>query len=178
MLALIEHEAEEARAGRPARIRIKINALTDTEIIRALYRASQAGVAIDLIVRGVCCLRPGVPGVSESIHVRSVVGRFLEHSRVFWFLNGGAPRVFIGSADLMERSLDRRVEILCPVDDRRLAEHLSHVVLLASLRDSARAWLLSHDGRYVRGEESDTESSAIDSQDLLLDWHAAEARAE
>jgi polyphosphate kinase len=178
VLALIEHEAEEARAGRPARIRFKINALTDTEIIRALYRASQAGVAIDLIVRGVCCLRPGVPGVSESIRVRSVVGRFLEHSRVFWFLSGGSPRVFIGSADLMERSLDRRVEILCPVHDRRLAEHLSHVVLLASLRDSARAWLLSHDGRYVRAEEPDSESAAIDSQDLLLDWHAAEARGE
>jgi polyphosphate kinase len=178
IVALIEHEAEEARAGRPARIRIKVNALTDTEIIRALYRASQAGVAIDLIVRGVCCLRPGVPGVSESIRVRSIVGRFLEHSRVFWFLNGGAPRVFIGSADLMERSLDRRVEILCPVHDRRLSEHLSNVVLLAGLRDSARAWLLANDGRYMRAEESDSASPAIDSQDLLLDWHAAEARGE
>ena len=178
VLALIEHEADEARAGRLARIRFKINALTDTEVIRALYRASQAGVDIDLIVRGVCCLRPGVPGMSESICVRSIVGRFLEHSRIFWFLNGGAPRVFIGSADLMERSLDRRVEILCPVQDRRLAEHLSNVVLLAGLRDSARAWVLSHDGRFVRAEEPHPETPAIDSQELLLDWHAAEARQD
>jgi polyphosphate kinase len=178
LLALVEQEAAEAREGRPARVRIKVNALTDPEMIRALYRASQAGVPIDLIVRGICLLRPGVPGVSETIRVRSIVGRFLEHSRIFWFHNAGAPRVFLGSADLMERNLDRRVEVLCPVHDRRFADHLLHVVLTAGLRDSARAWELGSDGRYVRGEEPEPGAPSVDSQELLLDWHAAEARQE
>jgi polyphosphate kinase len=177
--ALVEKEIEEARAGRVARIRIKVNALTDTEMIRLFYRASQAGVDLDLIVRGVCCLRPGLPGVSDRIRVRSIVGRFLEHSRIFVFHNAGEPRVFIGSADLMERNLDRRVEVLCPVHDRRLSDHLDQVVIGANLRDVSRAWLLSGDGRYVRADEiepGNQEEAPIDSQELLLDWHAAEAR--
>jgi polyphosphate kinase len=177
--ALVEHEIAEARAGRIGRIRLKVNALTDTETIRLLYRASQAGVSIDLIVRGTCCLRPGVPGVSDNIRVRSIVGRFLEHSRIFVFHNGGASRVFIGSADLMERNLDRRVEVLCPVHDRRLADHLEHVVLDANLRDVTRAWLLGSDGRYTRADDADQadqDETPIDSQELLLEWHAAEAR--
>lgn len=175
MLALIEHEAVEAQAGRPARIVIKINALTDVETIRALYRAAQAGVVIELIVRGVCCLRPGVPGVSETITVRSIVGRFLEHSRIFWFHNGGAPRVFIGSADLMERNLDRRVEALCPIQDRALASQLEQLVLPALLRDTTRAHVLHADGSYTLAEPEPDQLS-IDSQDSLLEWYAAEHR--
>jgi polyphosphate kinase len=175
LLALIEHEASEAAAGRPARIIIKINALTDVEMIRALYRASQTGLCIDLIVRGVCCLRPGVPGISDTITVRSIVGRFLEHSRIFWFENGGAPRVFIGSADLMERNLDRRVEALTPIHDRSLAEHLEKLVLPVLLRDTTRAHVLHADGSYTLAEPEPDQVS-IDSQDSLLAWYAAEHR--
>jgi polyphosphate kinase len=128
-----------ARRGKPARIIIKSNALTDPRIVRLLYRASQAGVTIDLIIRGVCVLRPGVPGVSEHITVRSIVGRFLEHSRIWYFANDGAPEVFIGSADLMERNLNTRVEAVCPVRDADLAQFIRHVVLEAYLRDNVRA---------------------------------------
>ena len=176
LTALIEHETSEAAAGRPARIVMKLNALTDPEMIRALYRASQAGVVVELIVRGVCGLRPGVPGVSESIRVRSIVGRFLEHSRLFWFHNGGAPRIYIGSADLMERNLDRRVEVLCPIADRRLADHISEIVLGAVLRDGWRARLLQPDGRYVAPGVPDDEAPPIDSQELLLEFYAVEGR--
>jgi polyphosphate kinase len=175
MTALIDHEASEAAAGRQGRIIIKINALTDVEMIRALYRASQAGVVIDLIVRGVCCLRPGLPGISETITVRSIVGRFLEHSRIFWFHNGGAAKVLIGSADLMERNLDRRVEALCPVHDRVLASQLEHLVLPALLRDTTRAHVLHADGRYTVAE-TEPDQLSIDAQDSLLEWYAAEHR--
>jgi polyphosphate kinase len=175
LLALIEHETSEAAAGRTGHIVIKVNALTDVETIRALYRASQAGATVDLIVRGVCCLRPGVAGVSERVTVRSIVGRFLEHSRIFWFHNGGSPRVFIGSADLMERNLDRRVEALCPIHDRGLAAHLEQLVLPSLMRDTARAHALGADGRYDRVEPDDSDQ-AIDSQDSLLEWYSAEHR--
>ena len=150
MRALIEREIAHAKAGRPARLIFKNNAVTDTGMIRALYAASQAGVPIDLITRGVCCLRPGVPGVSATINVRSVVGRFLEHSRIYYFENGGEPEAFIGSADLMERNLDRRVEVLCPVRDPDIRHHLRHVVLDALLRETDRATRLLPDGEYVR----------------------------
>ncbi len=150
MLNLIEREIGHAQAGRAARITAKINRLTDLEIIDALYRASQAGVWIDLIVRGSCMLRPGVPGLSETIHVRSVVGQFLEHSRIFHFANGGKDDVYIGSADWMTRNLDRRVEVVTPVLDEDLKRHLKDVVLGTYLKDNIKARILNSDGAYER----------------------------
>jgi polyphosphate kinase len=147
---LIERETEHARAGRPARLCIKVNAVTDDQMIRVLYRASQAGVAIDLIVRGTCSLRPGIAGISEQIRVRSIVGRMLEHSRIFWFLNGGQEEMYIGTADLMERNLERRVETLTPIRDPELLSHVRDVVLGAYLRDTIRAMELDSAGRYNR----------------------------
>ena len=158
MLALIERETAHAEAGRPARIAAKVNRLTDLHIIDALYRASQAGVKIDLIVRGACMLRPGVAGLSETIHVRSIVGRFLEHSRIFYFTNGGDEDVYIGSADWMTRNLDRRVEVVVPVLDPDSKMYLKDMVLAAYLRDNVKARILNADGTYehpqlLTGEE-------------------------
>jgi polyphosphate kinase len=150
ILALIEREIDHAQAGRPARITAKINRLTDLEIIDALYRASQAGVPIDLIVRGSCMLRPGVPGLSETVHVRSIVGQFLEHSRIFYFANGGDEDVYIGSADWMTRNLDRRVEVVTPILDANLKRHLKDVVLATYLKDNTKARVLNADGFYER----------------------------
>jgi polyphosphate kinase len=149
-LDLIQREIGHALAGRPARIVAKVNRLTDLEIIDALYRASQAGVQIDLIVRGSCMLRPGVPGLSETIHVRSIVGQFLEHSRIFYFANGGDDDVYIGSADWMTRNLDRRVEVVTPILDVNLKRHLKNVVLGAYLKDNVKARVLNADGIYER----------------------------
>ncbi len=150
MLALIEREINHAKAGRPARIVAKVNRLTDLEIIDALYRASQAGVQIDLIVRGSCMLRPGVPGLSETVHVRSIVGQFLEHSRIFYFANGGDDDVYIGSADWMTRNLDRRVEVVTPILDVNLKRYLKDVVLGTYLKDNVKARILNADGTYER----------------------------
>jgi polyphosphate kinase len=150
MLGLIERETEHAKAGRPAHIIAKINRLTDLEIIDALYRSSQAGVKIDLIVRGSCMLRPGIPGLSETVHVRSIVGQFLEHSRIFYFANGGEEDVYIGSADWMKRNLDRRVEVTTPLLDHSLKRHVRDVVLDAYLRDNVKARILNSDGFYER----------------------------
>ena len=165
--ALIEREMAHASAGRPSGIIIKNNALADPAVIRALYKASQAGVHIDLIVRGVCCLRPGIPGISERIRVRSIVGRFLEHSRIYYFANGGEPEVYIGSADLMERNLDRRIEVLCPVADPDLKTHLRDVVLAALVADNERAWELKTDGTYVRAS-APPDAVPVNAQQLLL----------
>jgi polyphosphate kinase len=148
--ALIERETEHALAGRPAAIRAKFNALTDGEMIRALYRASQAGVPIDLMIRGMCVLRPGIPGVSETINVRSVVGRFLEHSRIYVFANGGDREVFISSADLMGRNLDRRVELGVPVLNRAIADTIDEQILQLMLRDNIKSRELLPDGSYRR----------------------------
>lgn len=150
LLAHIGREAAHAEAGRPARIVMRMNALTDTDMICALYKASRAGVKVDLIVRGACSLRPGVEGVSENISVRSIVGRFLEHARVFWFQNDGAPEVYLSSADLMERNLHRRVEICFPVDDAKAAERIYDESLALYLADNSQAWVLQPDGAYKR----------------------------
>lgn len=158
MMALIERESEQARAGKPAHIIAKINRLTDLEIIDALYRASQAGVEIDLIVRGSCMLRPGVSGLSETVRVRSIVGRFLEHSRIFYFANGGEDEVYIGSADWMTRNLDRRVEVVTPLLDADLRRYMKDVVLAAYLKDNVKARILTADGLYERVPMAEGES--------------------
>jgi polyphosphate kinase len=150
MMNLIKRETAHALAGRPAHISAKINRLTDLSIIEALYEASQAGVKIDLIVRGACILRPGEPGLSQTIHVRSIVGPFLEHSRIFYFANGGDEEVYIGSADWMARNLDRRVEVVTPVLDSQLKKYLKDTVLAAYLRDNVKARVMNSDGSYER----------------------------
>lgn len=165
--ALVEREIEHARAGRPAGMVFKMNSLVDERLIRRLYRASQAGVSIDMIVRGICCLRPGVPGVSDNIRVISIVGRFLEHSRIYYFENGGQPEAYLGSADLMPRNLDRRVEIIFPVKDPALRTYLRHGVLAVDLANNTRARELQPDGSYVCREPRPGEPE-IDSQAWLL----------
>jgi polyphosphate kinase len=162
---LVAREMGHARRGQPARIIVKSNALTDPSLIRLLYRASQAGVKIDLIIRGVCVLRPGVPSISENITVRSIVGRFLEHSRIWYFENDGKPQVYIGSADLMERNLNKRVEAVCPVLDTDMAQFLRHVVLEAYLRDNVRARILQSDGAYVPVER---DGAPFDAQHTMM----------
>jgi len=149
LLKKIEREIEHARQGKAARIVIKVNSVDEPQLIRALYRASMAGVSITLIVRGVCCLRPGVEGVSENIEVRSIVGRFLEHSRVYWFENGGEPETYAASADFMKRNMFRRVEICFPIENRKLAERIRAELELYR-GDNSQAWLLQADGTYVR----------------------------
>ncbi len=147
VLELIAREAEHARAGRPSRIIAKMNALVDAETIRSLYEASQAGVEIDLIVRGICCLHPGLAGVSERIRVVSIIGRFLEHSRIWHFANAGAGEYYLGSADWMPRNLDRRVEAVTPVEDPALHARLARL-LATELADNRQAWELGADGRW------------------------------
>jgi polyphosphate kinase len=167
LLSRIERETEHARAGRPAGIRAKLNALTDLDIVRALYRASQANVGVDLVVRGMCVLRPGIPGLSERITVRSIVGRFLEHSRVYVFENGGEREVFLSSADWMGRSIDRRVELAVPVADPELAETVDRRILGVLLRDNVRSRTLLSDGTYRRNAP-ERGVSACDAQRLFL----------
>ncbi len=150
LTALIERETRNAKAGRPARIIAKLNRLADPNIIHLLYDASASGVAIDLIVRGICMLRPGVPGLSENIRVRSIVGRFLEHSRICYFANDGDEEVYIGSADWMPRNLNRRVEVVCPINDPTLKTYLMQEALDAYLRDSVNTRVLLPDGSYER----------------------------
>jgi polyphosphate kinase len=150
MVELIERETDNAKNGLPARVIAKFNRLADVHIIRALYEASQAGVEIDLIVRGICMLRPGMPGLSENIRVRSIVGPLLEHSRVYYFANGGAEEIYIGSSDWMPRNLDRRVEVVAPVENTNLKNYLKNEYLAGYLRDNVKARELMPDGAYKR----------------------------
>src|SRR3954468_21957129 len=171
-LDLIAREIDHARLGRPARIIAKMNALLDKNIIAALYRASQAGVDVDLIVRGMCALRPGIRGVSDRIKVRSIVGRFLEHSRVFYFANGGQDSIYVSSADWMPRNLYERVEVMFPVKDPMLRDRIKHEILDAYLADTVKARVLRRDGSYVRawqaGGKRKPPVPGFSTQDFLL----------
>jgi polyphosphate kinase len=159
MLALIQREAEHARRGLPARIIAKFNSLVEPEIIEALYAASQAGVKIDLIVRGICCLRPGAPGLSDNITVRSIVDRFLEHSRIFYFENACQPEVFAGSADWMPRNLFRRIEIIFPIEDGIIRDRIINEIFRVTLADNTKARRMDQTGTYSRPEPASGEKS-------------------
>ncbi len=172
-IALIEREARHARRGRTARIIAKCNAVVDPPVIRALYRASQAGVEIDLIIRGQCTLVPGLRGFSSRIRVRSIVGRFLEHSRIFYFENGGKAEVYLGSADWMPRNLYERVEVLFPLKDPHLKDRICKEILPAYLSDTRKARVLGSDGKYTRVQRA-RGSKGLSVQDHLM--HLAQAR--
>ncbi len=166
LLDLIARETAHAEAGKPAQIIIKVNAVTDARMIRALYKASMAGVKIDLIVRGMCCLRPGVPGVSHNIRVRSIIGRFLEHSRVYWFANDGEEKLYLASADLMERNLDRRVETGFPIEGKKMLQRVRRELDLY-LADNTSASLLQADGSYLRAQPANGQGPRNVQQQLL-----------
>lgn len=167
LIAAIAQETEHARAGRPAHIMARMNALTEEHVIRALYKASQAGVKIDLIIRGICALRPGVPGISDNIQVRSIVGRFLEHPRIFYFANGGHEHLLCASADWMDRNLNRRIEVAFPIEDRKLFERVKKDNLLIYLEDNCQSWLMQSDGSYQKLEPGD--QLPVSAQSILLD---------
>ena len=166
VLDLIAHEAEQAAKGQRARVMAKMNALIDPQVIQALYRASQAGVQIDLIVRGMCALRPGIPGVSENIQVRSIIGRFLEHARVYYFENGGDPKVYLSSADWMERNFFSRVETAFPIQDHLLLRRVIDESFDLYIADNCQAWVLQSDGRYKRLRPGSARRRSA--QDVLL----------
>lgn len=163
LLKMIEKEIDHAKKGKPAKIIIKVNAVVEEQAIQALYRAAQAGVKIQLIVRGICCLRPGIPGVSDNIQVRSIVGRFLEHTRIYSFYNGGDWAVYASSADLMNRNMFRRVEVCFPIADRKINERIMGD-LFAYLQDNSQAWLLQTDGHYVRTEPGEQAQFQVQSE--------------
>jgi polyphosphate kinase len=163
----IEREIQHAKEGRPAHLIFKMNALVDQRMIRALYRASQAGVKVQLLVRGICCLRPGVPGVSENIEVTSIVGKFLEHSRVYYFRNGGEEQIYIGSADLMPRNIDHRVEVLVPIRDPEMIRHIHDDVLAVYLSDNVKARRMLSNGSYQKRRGGSRNEVAA--QDVLVE---------
>ena len=165
--AMIIREIEIARSGKEARLIFKVNAIVDPRIIQLLYIASQAGVKVDLIVRGICCLRPGVKGISENIRVISVVGRYLEHSRIYYFRNDGREEIYLGSADLMSRNLNRRVEVAFPIEDEENIRHLRDTILEAYLNENARARFMQSDGTYIRNHSKMHQT--MDIQELLME---------
>lgn len=169
MLNLIEREIEHATKGKPARIIARMNSLTEPSMIQALYRASQAGVRVDLIVRGICCLRPGIKGVSEHVHVRSIIGRFLEHSRLYYFHNDGEFDLYASSADWMERNLFRRVETAFPIEDRRMKQKVLQEGLLDYLADNTSSWVLQSDGSYKRNTPGNSKVKTV--QTALLEQY-------
>lgn len=157
LINFIDDEIANAKAGKPAQIIVKVNALTEVQLINKLYEASQAGVQIDLIIRSICCLRPGLPGLSENIRVRSIVGRFLEHTRVYYFSNNGNPHVYCSSADWMDRNLFNRVEACFPIEDPALKKRIYQQGLLNYLKDNQQAWLLKGDGSWIRAQVAESE---------------------
>ena len=175
-LRLIRREQEHAQAGRPAHIVAKMNALLEPSVIEALYQASQAGVEVDLIIRGLCILRPGVPGLSDRIRVRSIVGRFLEHSRIFHFANGGDDEIYLGSADWMPRNLFERCEVVFPVRDSAVRARIHNEILPAYLADTVKARVQQPDGAYIRASKLLKDAPAFSSQDFLM--KLAEGKAE
>jgi polyphosphate kinase len=170
--ALLEREIEHQKAGRGGHLVFKMNSLVDRKMIAWLYRASQAGVKVDLLVRGMCSLRPGIPGVSDNIRVTSIVGRFLEHSRIYWFRNGGDEQVLVGSADLMPRNLNRRVEVLFPVEDPAIVRRLRDEILDVYWRDNVKARYMQADGSYVHAAPAEGEEP-LEGQAWFIE-HAAD----
>ena len=158
LIDLINQETKNAKAGLPARIIIKVNAITEEQLMRALIEASQAGVTVDLITRSICCLQPGVPGLSDNIRVRSIVGRFLEHTRVYFFANAGDPLIYLSSADWMDRNLFNRVETCFPILDPKLKQQVYQDGLLNYLRDNQQAWSLGASGKWQRVHASEGEA--------------------
>jgi len=165
---LIAREADHARAGKPARIIAKINSLLDKNVVQELYRASEAGVQVDLIVRGICSLNPGMRGISDRIQVRSIVGRFLEHSRIYYFQNGGEDEIYLGSADWMPRNLHERVEVVFPLRDAMLRDRVKNEILAAYLADNVKARILQRGGSYVRAAGKN-KTAPFSAQDFLID---------
>jgi polyphosphate kinase len=165
MLELINREITHAKEGRAAGIFVKMNALVEESMIEALYRASQAGIKVRLLIRGICCLRPGIPGVSENIEVRSIVGRFLEHSRIIRFENGGASEIYLGSADWMPRNLFRRVETGFPIRNPRVQQHIQEIIDIF-WRDNVKARVMDTEGHYhlrnVEGERFNAQEEFVD----------------
>ena len=167
LINYIDEEIANAKAGKPAQIIVKVNALTEVQLINKLYEASQAGVQIDLIIRSICCLRPGLPNLSENIRVRSIVGRFLEHTRVYYFSNNGNPRIYCSSADWMDRNLFNRVEACFPIEDPALKKRIYQLGLLNYLKDNQQAWLLRGDGVWERDKPGAGEEPHNAQQTLL-----------
>ena len=167
---LIRREIEHAKVGHKAHLIFKVNAVVDPHIIELLYEASRAGVKVDLLVRGMCCLKPGIKGVSDKINVVSIVGRYLEHSRVYYFCNNGEEEIYMGSADLMRRNLDHRVEVVFPVENAEHIYYLRYQMLETQLKDNVRARVMQQDGTYMRLKPP-SEDKAVDVQEFFMNNH-------